>query len=44
MLTYNLLKMAPDGGKFATSALGLLFGILEVGLALWYIAAALFNC
>ncbi len=43
MLTYQLLKIAPDGGQFATSTLGLLFGLMEVGLALWFILALLFN-
>ena len=39
MLTYQLLKIAPDGGRFAASTLGLLFGLMEVGLALWLIVA-----
>ena len=43
MLTYQLLKIAPDGGQFATSTLGLLFGLMETGLALWFILALLFN-
>lgn len=43
MLTYQLLKIAPDGGKFATTSLGLLFGLLEVGLAMWFIVATLVN-
>ena len=44
MLTYQLLKIAPDGGQFAASTLGLLFGLMEVGLALWFIAATIVNC
>ena len=43
MLTYQLLKIAPDGGQFATSTLGLLFGLLEAGLALWFVVAMLVN-
>lgn len=43
MLTYQLLKIAPDGGHFATSTLGLLFGLLEAGLALWFVVAMLVN-
>ena len=38
MLTYQLLKIAPDGGQFASTTLGLLFGLMEVGLAMWFIA------
>ena len=44
MLTYQLLKIAPDGGRFASSTLGLLFGLMEVGLALWLIVAIMVNC
>jgi len=44
MLTYQLLKIAPDGGQFAASTLGLLFGLLEAGLALWFILAMICNC
>ena len=43
MLTYQLLKIAPDGGQFAASTLGLLFGLMEVGLAVWFIAAMVIN-
>lgn len=43
MLTYQLLKIAPDGGQFATSTLGLLFGLMETGLFLWFIVAMLVN-
>lgn len=43
MLTYHLLKIAPDGGKFASTMLGQLFSMLEVGLALWFILALLLN-
>ena len=43
MLTYQLLKIAPDGGQFAASTLGLLFGLMEVGLAVWFIAAMVVN-
>ena len=43
MLTYQLLKIAPDGGQFAASTLGLLFGLMEVGLAIWYIVGTLIN-
>lgn len=40
MLTYQLLKIAPDGGHFATSTIGLLFGLMEAGLVLWFLLAA----
>lgn len=40
MLTYQLLKIAPDGGHFATSTLGLIFGLMEAGLVLWFLLAA----
>jgi len=43
MLTYNLLKIAPDGGQFAASTLGLLFGLMESGLVLWFIIATICN-
>lgn len=43
MLTYQLLKIAPDGGQFAASTLGLLYGLMEVGLAIWYIVGTLIN-
>lgn len=43
MLTYQLLKIAPDGGQFAASTLGLLFGLMEVGLVIWYIVGTLIN-
>ena len=43
MLTYQLFKIAPDGGQFAASTLGLLFSLMEVGLAVWFIAAMVFN-
>ena len=43
MLTYLLLKIAPDGGQFATSTLGLLFGLMEAGLVLWFVIATLVN-
>lgn len=43
MLTYQLLKIAPDGGQFAASTLGLLFGLMEVGLAIWFVIATLVN-
>ena len=43
MLTYQLLKIAPDGGQFAASTLGLLFGLMEVGLVIWFIIAALIH-
>ena len=44
MLTYQLLKIAPDGGRFASTTLGLLFGLMEVGLAVWFVVAAIVNC
>ncbi len=44
MLTYQLLKIAPDGGRFASTTLGLLFGLMEVGLAVWFIVATIVNC
>lgn len=43
MLTYQLLKIAPDGGQFAASTLGLLFGLMEIGLAIWFVVAMLIN-
>ena len=43
MLTYQLLKIAPDGGQFAASTLGLLFGLMETGLFLWFIIACVAN-
>ncbi len=43
MLTYQLLKIAPDGGQFAASTLGLLYGLMEVGLVIWYIVGTLIN-
>lgn len=44
MLVYNLMKMAPDGGRFASTTLGLLFGLMEVCLAMWFIVAIIVNC
>ena len=44
MLTYNLLKIAPDGGQFATTTIGMLLGLMELGLALWFIVATIVNC
>ena len=44
MLTYQLLKIAPDGGQFAASTLGMLFGLMETGLVLWFIIAMICNC
>ncbi len=43
MLTYNLLKIAPDGGQFATTTIGMLLGLMEAGLALWFIIAMICN-
>ena len=43
MLTYQLLKIAPDGGQFAASILGLLFGLMEVGLAVWFVVSLVVN-
>ena len=43
MLTYNLLKMAPDGGQFATTAFGLLLGLMELGLVIWFVIATIIN-
>lgn len=43
MLTYQLLKIAPDGGRFASTTLGLFFGLMEVGLVIWYIVGTLIN-
>lgn len=43
MLTYQLLKMAPDGGAFAETILGKTFGLMEAGLALWFIVACVAN-
>lgn len=44
MLVYNLMKMAPDGGRFASTTLGLLLGLVEVFLAMWFIVAIIVNC
>ena len=44
MLTYQLLKIAPDGGQFATTILGMLLGLMELGLVLWFIIAMICNC
>ena len=44
MLTYQLLKIAPDGGQFATTTLGMLLGLMELGLVLWFIIAMISNC
>ena len=43
MLVYKLLKIAPDGGEFANTTLGLLFGLMEAGLALWYLIEMIAN-
>ena len=44
MLTYQLLKIAPDGGQFATTTLGMLLGLMELGLVLWFIITMICNC
>ena len=44
MLVYKLLKIAPDGGEFANTTLGLSFGLMEAGLALWFLIEMLSNC
>ena len=44
MLTYQLLKIAPDGGLFATSTIGMLLSVMEFGLALWIIIATIISC
>ncbi len=45
MLTYQLLKIAPDGGLFATTTIGMLLGLMEeVGLVVWIIIATIVNC
>ena len=44
MLTYNLLKIAPDEGQFATTTIGMLLGLMELCLALWFIIAMICNC
>ena len=43
MLVYKLLKIAPDGDEFANTTLGLLFGLMEAGLALWFLIEMLSN-
>ena len=43
MLVYKLLKIAPDGGEFANTTLGLLFGLMEVGLVLWFLIEMISN-
>ena len=44
MLVYKLLKIAPDGGEFANTTLGLSFGLMEAGLALWFLIEMIANC
>ncbi len=44
MLTYQLLKIAPDGGQFATTTIGMLLSLMEFGLALWIIIATIISC
>ena len=43
MLVYKLLKIAPDGGEFANTTLGLLFGLMEAGLAIWFAVSMFIN-
>ena len=43
MLVYKLLKIAPDGGEFANTTLGLLFGLMEAGLAIWFLVELISN-
>lgn len=38
MLVYTLLKITPDGGEFADTALGTLFSVMEAGMVVWMIA------
>jgi len=44
MLTYQLLKIAPDGGQLATTTIGMLLSLMEFGLALWIIIATIISC
>lgn len=44
MLTYQLLKIAPDGGQFATTTIGMLLSFMEFCLALWIIIATIISC
>jgi hypothetical protein len=43
MLTYQLLKIAPDGGQFATTTIGMLLSLMEFGLAVWFIISLCIN-
>ena len=43
MLVYKRLKIAPDGGEFANTTLGLLFGLMEAGLAIWFLVELISN-
>ena len=42
MLTYQLLKIAPEGDQFAATTIGML--LMEFGLALWIIIATIISC
>ena len=44
MLTYQLLKIAPEGGQFAATTIGMLLSLMEFGLALWIIIATIISC
>lgn len=43
MLTYNLINIAPEGGQFATTTLGMLLCLMELGLVLWFVIAIVIN-
>lgn len=44
MLTYHLLKIAPEGDQFAATPIGMLLSLMEFGLALWIIIATIISC
>ena len=44
MLTYQLLKIAPEGDQFAATTIGMLLSLMEFGLALWIIIATIISC
>ncbi len=43
MLVYNLMKIAPNNGELANITLGLLFGLMEAGLAIWFTVSMFMN-
>lgn len=43
MLVYNLMKIAPNNGELTNTTLGMLFGLMEVGLAIWFAVSMFIN-